>query len=306
MNAESVISALIASLRFNFLLLAIPMLASAQTNSPPMTVQLPTKIRQGALMVQTRINDSEPLSFKLDTGFGITVIHPELVESLRLRPAGQLTINGIAGDEQAGMFAGAVFDFDGMIFKPRRIAALPSEARRRRRTRDGILGADFFRRFVVELDFAEHSMRLHQPENFTYAGKGEILPLVFKRDTPIIQATIMPLGGQPITGQFEIYSGCDDYVCLGHQFVSENRLLESTNAGGSDLRHGVGGSAEIMPGKLQELRMGTQVVKNPSANFFLEGSPAGEGQAGHIGLVALQRFKVILDYSRRQMILEPR
>src|SRR5215831_17000448 len=50
---------LIASLRFRFLLLALPMLASAQTNTPPTTVQLPIKIRQGALMVSARINDSE-------------------------------------------------------------------------------------------------------------------------------------------------------------------------------------------------------------------------------------------------------
>ena len=121
-----------------------------------------------------------------------------------------------------------------------------------------------------------------------------------------MQATVVPLGGQPITGQFEIDTGCDDYVCLGHEFVAANRLLENTNAGASDERHGVGGSAEIRPGKLEELRMGTQIVKKPSANFFLEGSPAGDGQAGHIGLAALQRFKVILDYSRRRLILEPR
>jgi hypothetical protein len=42
-----------------------------------------------------------------------------------------------------------------------------------------------------------------------------------------------------------------------------------------------------------------------SANFFAEGSPAGEGLAGHIGLGVLREFKVIFDYSRRRMILEP-
>ena len=281
-------------------------MANAQTNLPPTTMQLPIKVRQGVLMAEASINGSEPLAFKVDTGFGITVIHPDLVEPLKLRRAGHLTINGIAGDEQAGMFADAVFDFNGMPFAPRRVAALPSEARRRRRTRDGILGADFFRRFVVELDFVGRSMRLHQPDHFTYAGKGEVFLLRFKRDTPIVEATIVPIGGGAITGPFEIDTGCDDYVCLGHEFVAANRLLENTNAGPNDLRHGVGGSAEIRSGKLEQLRLGNQIVKEPSANFFLEGSPAGEGQAGHIGLGALQQFRVILDYSRRRLILEPR
>jgi hypothetical protein len=279
-------------------------MAAEQTNNSPTTVTLPVKLRQGGLMAEATINGSEPLAFKLDTGFGITVIHPDLVEKLNLRQSGHLTISGIAGDEQADMFAGAVFDFHGMTFSPRRIAALPSEARRRRRTRDGIIGADFFRRFVVEIDFVERSMRLHKPDTFTHSGQGEVLPLRFKRDTPIVEATIVPIGGEPITGPFEIDSGCDDCVCLGHEFVTTNRLLENTNSGANDLRHGVGGSAEIHSGKLQEVRVGKELVKEPSTNFFLEGSPAGEGQAGHIGLGVLQRFRVIFDYSRRQMILE--
>jgi len=272
-------------------------MAKAQVpETNPTTVQLPFKLRQGALMVETRINGSEPLSFKLDSGFGITVIHPDLVEKLNLRPAGHLTISGIAADEQAGMFAGAVFDFQGLSFSPRRVAALPSEAQRRRRARDGILGADFFRRFVVELDFSNRVLRLSQPAGFAYSGGGEVLPISFKRDTPIIQATIVPIGGEAITGPFEIDTGCDDCVCMGHEFVTANRLLESTNNGANDQRHGVGGSADIRAGKLKELRLGSQLVKEPSANFFLGGSPAGEGQAGHIGLGALQRFRVVFDY----------
>jgi hypothetical protein len=50
--------------------------------------------------------------------------------------------------------------------------------------------------------------------------------------------------------------------------------------------------------------MGKLIVKAPTANFCLEGSPAGEGQAGHIGLGVLERYKMIFDYSRRQLILE--
>jgi hypothetical protein len=73
----------------------------------------------------------------------------------------------------------------------------------------------------------------------------------------------------------------------------------------SESRRGVGGSADIRPGKLEELRLGSFKITKPSANFFLEGSPAGDGQAGHIGLGALERFRMIFDYSRKRLILEP-
>ena len=275
----------------------------SQTNSVTPLVELPIKLRQGDLMVETRVNGSDPLSFKLDTGFGVTTIHPDLPERLKLTRNGHLTIEGIAGDEEAPTYSGAVFDFGGVNYQPRRVASLPSEARRRFRHRDGILGAGFFRRFVVEIDIEQRRMRLYEPERFSYQGKGEVVALQFKRDTPIIEASITPLERSAISDRFEIDTGCDDCVCLGQEFVAAHHLLDATNSA-SGIKRGIGGTAEIQHGKLAELRFGQLVVTNASANFFREGSPAGRGQAGHIGLGALQRFKMIFDYSRRQMILE--
>jgi len=280
------------------------MSASGQTNQPIALAEVPLKNRNGDLLVETRINGSEPLLFKLDTGFGITTIHPGRVESLNLERVGHMTIIGIAGEEQADTYAKAVFDFGGVTYTPRRIASLPSDARRRWRKRDGILGEGFFRRFVVEINVAKQRLRLFEPKTFDYRGAGEILPITFKRDTPIIDATITPQGRAAITARFEVDTGCDGDVCIGHEFVAANHLLDDGNAGQSDTRRGVGGGAEIRTGTLAELRMGKLVVKEPSANFFLEGSPAGDGQAGHIGLGVLERYKIIFDYSRRQLILE--
>jgi predicted aspartyl protease len=279
--------------------------ARAETNSPIPLAEVPLKSRSGDLLVETRINGSEPLLFKLDTGFGVTTIHPNRVESLNLERVGHMTIIGIAGEEQADTYAKAAFDFAGATYSPRRIASLPSDARRRWRKRDGILGEGFFRRFVVEIDVSKQRLRIFEPKTYEYNGSGEVLPISFKRDTPIIEATITPQGRAPITGRFEIDTGCDGDLCISHEFVAANHLLDEGDASKSDSRRGVGGGAEIRTGTLAELRMGSLVVKKPSANFFLEGSPAGEGQAGHIGLGVLERYKMIFDYSRLRIILEP-
>src|SRR5882762_410256 len=152
--------------------------ADTYTNSPSSSVRVPFEFRQGSVTVRARANATNAeLSFKLDTGFGVTTVHPDLVETLQLKRAGSLTIIGIAGKEQAGSFTGASFDFGGATYSPRRVAVIPSDAERRRRHRDGILGASFFRRFVVELDPTSHMMTLHQPRDFQYTGKGEIIPL---------------------------------------------------------------------------------------------------------------------------------
>jgi predicted aspartyl protease len=281
------------------------MSALAQTNQSLALSEVPLRARSGDLLVETRINGSELLLFKLDTGFGITTIHPNRIESLNLERAGHMTIIGIAGEEEADTYTKAVFDFGGASYSPRRIASLHSDARRRWRKRDGILGEGFFRRFVVEIDAAKQRLRLFEPKTFEYHGSGEILPISFKRDTPIIDATITPKGRAEIPGRFEIDTGCDGDLCIGHEFVAENHLLDNDNLGQNDTRRGVGGGAEIRSGTLSELKMGNLIVKKPSANFFLEGSPAGEGQAGHIGLGVLERYKMIFDYSRQRIILEP-
>jgi hypothetical protein len=277
----------------------------AQTNTAP--VEVPVKLREGDLMVQVRIKGSEgsePLWFKVDTGFGVTTIHPKVAEQLKLEPNGHMTIVGIAGEERAETYGGVVFDFGGKTYEPRRVAVLPSEARRRWRHRDGILGAGFFRRFVVEIDLSRHLILLHEPKEFQYIGKGEIIPLEFKRDTPIVDAAILVPGQTPLAGRFEIDTGCDDAVCVGHEFVDANHLLETTKSTDPDFKRGVGGSARIQAGNVTELQLGKLTVKKPTSNFFLEGSPAGEGQAGHIGIGALRKFRMIFDYSRKRLILE--
>ena len=259
-----------------FLMAAMSSLA--QTNSSDPLAEVPLKTRNGDLLVETRINGSEPLLFKLDTGFGITTIHPNRVEFLNLERVGHMAIVGIAGEEQADTYAKAVFDFAGASYVPRRIASLPSEARRRWRKRDGILGEGFFRRFVIEIDVAKQRLRLFEPKTFQYQGSGEILPISFKKDTPIIEATITPQGRDPIAGHFEIDTGCDGDLCIGHEFVTANHLLDEGNAAQSDTRLGVGGGAEIRSGTLSELRMGKLVVNKPSANFFSRVHPPAKAR----------------------------
>ncbi len=275
-----------------------------QTGSNTKPARVPIDLKTGTVSVKVRINNSEPLTFKLDTGFGITVIRPDVAQTLNLKPAGHMTINGIAGHEEATTYGGVGFDFGGVTYSPRRVAAVPSEGRRRGRRRDGILGAGFFRRFVVEIDPREGVMSLHQPDSFQYEGKGEIIPLEFTADTPIVSASISVPGGEPIRARFEIDSGCDDCLCLGNDFVAANKIEDHYPSVQAGARVGVGGSTKIHRVELYQLHMGGMTVEKPAANLFLEGSPVDAPLAGHIGMASLQHFRVIFDYARKRMILE--
>jgi len=275
---------------------------SAHGAAPLATIPISTA--RDRIMVPLQLNGSNDLSFLLDTGFSITMVHPSLPESLKLRRAGEVTVIGIAGEEKAPTYEGAILNLGGVEYRPRRVAALGSDGNRRRR-RDGILGAGLFRQFVVEVDFTRKQLALYAPTNFSHAGRGEVIPLKFRRgsSTPIVDAAVNAANGTTLRGEFEIDTGCDSAVCLGHEFIEIHKLLDAseTRSGG---KVGIGGGAKTRSGHLPQLQLGAARIDQPQTDFFIEGSPVDAGLAGHIGIAALNRFKVIFDYSRRQMILE--
>jgi len=277
----------------------------ASTTSATNAVVLPFEIRRGHVMVPARVNGSNSLSLLLDTGYGMTMLHPDHVEAFELKRTGRITIVGIAGEEPAGVFEGPTFDFSGTPWKPRRVAALSSENQSRSRRRDGILGSSFFRRFVVEIDSVNKTIALHAPDVYKYSGRGESLPITFKGSTPIVEASVRLPNGDEVKEQFEIDTGCDSALCIGKHFVEAHQLVakDGAQSGG---RRGVGGSTRVREGHLPRLALGKIVVDKPAASFFLEGSPVDAPLAGHIGWDLLRNFKVIFDYSRKQMVLEPK
>jgi len=238
----------------------------------------------------------------LDTGYSITTVNPRWVEPLKLQRAGSVTIVGIAGEEEAPTYSGVDIKIGGATYQPRRVAAVPSEGRRRRR--DGILGSGLFRRFVIQLDFREATMRLFDPAAFVYSGKGAKVPLLVRRDTPELSAAIPLPDGRSIDGRFELDTGCDDGVCLGREFIEEHKLDIALNAGGGGVKRGVGGEARIESGQIRALKLGAEEARQISASFFRDGSPAGKGMAGHIGMQTLRQFLVTFDFRRGELILE--
>ncbi len=281
------------------------MAALEDSTSPTPANSIPFEFVSGRILVDARVNDARPATVMLDTGYSVNMLSRELTESLGLKRTGHITIVGIAGEESADQFEGVTFSLARASYSPRRVAALPASYQRHWRKRDGVLGAGFFRRFVVEIDPKSKRVRLHEPDSFRYSGGGEIVPFKFKQSTPIVDGAIIRPDQEPVEGRFEIDTGCDGGLCLGSDFVTANHLVEFSSGTENSARQGVGGDTRTKIGRVPKFRLGAQIIEKPLTNFFLEGSPVDDGLAGHIGMDLLRRFKVILDYSRERMILEP-
>lgn len=53
----------------------------------------------------------------------------------------------------------------------------PNEQRCKKGVIDGVLGHEFIKRFVFEIDYGARLINLYAPENYKYQGTGETLPL---------------------------------------------------------------------------------------------------------------------------------
>ena len=274
---------------------ALSVFASESSNS----VTVPIELRRGHVMVPVKAGGTN-FSFLLDTGYGMTMLRADHAASLGLQRRGSMTIVGIAGEAEADVFEGAAFEVGGKTWKPRRVAALATGEGRSRR-RDGILGSAFFRSFVVEIDPKAKKLTLTDPAQFNYSGPGEVVPLRFQGSTPIVSALVVLTNGTEVKTDFEIDTGCTGGLCIGKHFVEAHELVP---IGRESERRGVGGGARTRSGHVPGLRLGKLTIDKPSADFFLEGSPADPPLAGHIGADVLNEFRVIFDYSRKQMILE--
>jgi hypothetical protein len=266
-------------------------------------LQVEARFTQGRVTVAAKLNDAGPFWFLLDSACTIATVHPDLVDELALQQRGFVRIHGIAGVERAPTYPNVTFDFTGARHQPRRIAAIPSEREDSRRRRDGVIGSSLFNQFVVEIDGPGKTLKLHSATNFSYSGEGQIVPFRFQAEIPVLKAAIFYPGKDPIESEFELDTGCDSGLCLGSHFVSAHKLLDGAQTR-ADEKFGVGGSTETRNGTVPALRLGNFEIKDAQTDFFLAGSPVDEPLAGHLGMGILKRYRVIVDYPRKRLIIE--
>jgi hypothetical protein len=213
---------------------------------------------------------------------------------------------GAGGHVESGTIRGVTFDIGPVKLADLSIMSLalaPVENTVGRRM-DGILGAEFFRRFVVEIDFLKKELSLYEPREFSYQGTGEILPLSFRDNHPYVKAKLLLPGREAIEGEFVIDSGSNFPLILLPAFVERYQIRQSVPSARSVFGRGVGGEISMPLGRANQLELGRFKISQPVTALPREGFFAASGKAGNIGAAILRRFKVVFDYTRSRVILE--
>ena len=281
----------------------------SDTISAPIYFQLADSL----IYMQASLNGSQPLWMMLDTGSSVTVFDEPVSKTLGIRFLGEGNAYGPGqGSSQKLAFAShATLSFAGAELGDQTVATLPLEwfSREVGRSTDGFLGSNVFRNYVVEIDYANQVLHLHDPTTYSYSGSGQRLPLQFIWDNiPSVRAQVLAQDGTEVSGVFLIDSGATSALWLtkafsnAHpEFLSAKDTIEVPNV------VAVGGELSARVGWVPAIRLGGFVVSMPFTQFSqnTSGILATPDLAGIIGAQMLRRFTVIFDYAHREMILDP-
>jgi hypothetical protein len=174
---------------------------------------------------------------------------------------------------------------------------------------DGIVGLDLFTRYVVEIDYVGNELRLHDPKTYIYSGGGESIPLTLRDGHFFVPARIEMPGRPPLDGQFVVDTGgVTVTVVLTTPFAQSNHLPAPNQKSILDKSlSGLGGETKVLISRATSLTLGKLSMRNPLLYVSQDtgGALASSDYEGLIGSEILRRFKVVFDYTRSRLILEP-
>jgi len=264
-------------------------------------------------MVKVKINGSRPLSFVFDTGDKVGIVDSEVAKELGLKLEGQVHIGGAGADTLPGSYVKeatwSLLCLEGFSQPVSLTLPLGRMASRFGHDFDGIIGSDFIRQYVVEVDYQNRVLRLHDKDKFTYAGAGDSVPIQLNSmGYPLLDGEVTPTSGESIKGKFVLDLGSSGSLALMSPIVTQHNLL------GNGLKTikaigvgGAGGQSNGQIGRVRSLQIGKFTIANPLTLFSEDkaGAMATSQLVGNIGQLIAGKFKVFLDYNHTRIILEP-
>jgi hypothetical protein len=240
------------------------------------------------------------LRFLLDTG-GVNLLATAAAERIGMASVGALEARG-PGERSVGSGFARVerLVIGGAVALERqllRVLDMPGFDDVEGVQVDGALGVELFKRLVVQIDYAAHSLLLADSAAFVAPPQADTLPITFFGHFPGIAAEL-----DGIEGQFWLDTGNRGGVVLLAPFVEQHGLAgRYATSALTTIGWGIGGRAQGRLARGGCLKLGDAVVHGPVLRLPADshGALAIRHVAGNIGGEILRRFVVTFDYARR-------
>jgi hypothetical protein len=240
---------------------------------------------QTILLTDVSLNRSESLLWLVDTGSDRTYADSQY---LRLH-AGKGDLRGVLSMRGA--------EWADALVRPAELA------QRERQALAGILGAPFFRRFTVTIDYDRGRMYLDAAHRVDDGG-GRSAALELLDGAPVLRVPIAIAGGPVLEARLMVETGRSHGLVLDQAFVTRHKLLPPANALKLTDAFGVQGGTLLGRASLQ---FGRFTLRDFPVSVSMNQQPTGGNSRvdGSIGNGVLRRFRITLDHQRGRMIVHP-
>ena len=267
-----------------------------------LSAEIPFELRNHLIVVQARLNSGQPVSLLLNNAEPFTLLGSIFSDSAHLpKRGGRWKSRTETGWEQRWWLRDISFDLSGLNFKPPSVstANLPVFYP----PIDGVLGADLFKHFIVEVDFTAKKLRLYDPEHYQYSKGGLELPIKLQKGLPWVQATVSLSNQPPRIGSFALNLNNPSTLGLSTRFADgklgqASAALNSTNPPQSKI------NSKVRHSRLPELNFGSQTFTNLNVTIFSSLPQYPKNASGMIGFRVLRCFDLVLDYPHQRLFVQ--
>lgn len=279
-------------------------------------VQLPFLLQRNLIIVPIWLNQKGPYNFILDTGINTSLItEPTLREELNLSVSGRFLVAG-AGEEkplEAFQIPSIAVRFSEGVEAPSLNFLMLSDdvlnlSGYVGMPVHGLLGADVFRSFVVEVDPVGERLTFRDPTLFK-APRGKQwarLPLDMEGRKSYLTLPIQLNDSLTLPLKLVLDTGAGHALSL--ETTSDARLRLPPQRLRSQLGRGLNGNINGYLGRVMALQLGRYRVPSLLTSFPDAADVAQRAEVprnGNLGFELLKRFTVIIDYPHNQLLLRP-
>jgi hypothetical protein len=265
------------------------------------------------VVIPVEVNGT-PLSFLLDTGVSNTIIFSLTSEdSLQINNTVPVKIRGLGAGETINALKSGnntvkvgdaidtnhslylIFD-ETLNFSPR--MGIPVH---------GIIGYDFFKKFIVKTNYLNERITFYRPEKYTKkrCRKCEVFDLTFNKNKPYVDVELQSDDSTIKSLHLLLDSGSSDAIWL----FEEEKFISDIPKNYFDDFLGLGLSGNIYGkrSRLDKVKLGTFELNDVNVAFpedeAVETARYFKKRGGSLGGAFLKRFISVIDYPNKRIIL---
>lgn len=265
---------------------------------------------KGLVALRVTVNKT-PLLMLLDTGAAESIIDLDTAQTIGLALTGRIQVRGTGSGSVTGAFTSASYSIDGVTTTPGTIRlAIPLNAVSRRLGRhiNGIVGLDFLRATILDIDYASRVIRTHAAPTVQPSPQSVVLPVRWDGSGhPVIPVRVRVGDEAPTEVAAKLDVGHAGALTLHAPFVSRHDWpgphVATTRLLGAA---GVASHSTGRVGRVSSITVGGTEIPTPLVVFSADttGAFASETSDAHLGADVLSLFRLTLDLGHDRVILE--